>query len=127
MSVPLPLLLPVFALLAGDAIATPPGPGLWEPGVRHIELAEASQVHEVGISPGLTTAFRFHGAAINWAEAALAGRERFWMVTAEDAILLVPSEVATIQGSPEALLENSRHGRTGCSACAGNECSPSPE
>lgn len=92
MSFPLPLLPPVLALLMGEVPPTQQ-PSLWEPGVRHIELTEdeAGQVHEVGISPGLTTAFRFHGAAVNQAESVLAGRERFWMVTAEDAILLVPS------------------------------------
>ncbi len=48
----------------------------------------------MSISPGLTTAFRFHGASLNREGVTLQGREQMWMSIAEESILLVPSELA---------------------------------
>jgi len=94
--VPLPFLavsLLLALLVTGRAVAQP-RPVSWVPGVRHLELTEdtASQMHEVGISSGVSTAFRFHGANIDRERVLLEGRERMWVAMAEDAILLVPSE-----------------------------------
>ena len=94
---PLPFLaIFLLALLLGGGVAAQPRPVSWVPGVRHLELMEdtASRVHEVGISQGITTAFRFHGASIDRERVLLEGRERMWVAIAEDAILLVPSEQA---------------------------------
>ncbi|MBZ4421763.1 DUF2381 family protein [Myxococcus sp. RHSTA-1-4] len=87
----MPLLL---ALLAGSTAAAQSKMAPSTPGVRHIELAEdgANHSHEVVISPGLTTAFRIHGATIDRDGTLLEGRERMWVSVADEAILLVPSE-----------------------------------
>lgn len=59
-----PLLL---ALVVASTTAAQPGPTTEVPGVRHIELEEegANSELEVAISPGVTTAFRFHGATLD--------------------------------------------------------------
>lgn len=86
----------LLALLLGSRVAAQPRPVSWTPGVRHLDLTEGTSgyVHAVGISPGVTTAFRFHGASIDQERVLLEGRERMWVAVAEDAILLVPSEQA---------------------------------
>jgi uncharacterized protein (TIGR02268 family) len=96
--VPLPFiaLFLLLAFLVGGEVAAQPHPVSWAPGVRHINLTEdtASHVHEVGISPGVSTAFRFHASLIDQERVLLEGRERIWVSVAEEAILLVPSEQA---------------------------------
>jgi uncharacterized protein (TIGR02268 family) len=91
----LPLLaISLVVLLVGGRVDAQPRQVSGAPGVRHLDLMEdaASRVHEVGISPGITTAFRFHGASIDREKVVLEGRERLWVTITEDAIVLVPSE-----------------------------------
>lgn len=87
----MPLLL---ALVVGGTAVAQSGLTPKAPGVRHIGLAvdAAGSAPEVAISPGLTTAFRFHGATLDREGVLLQGRERMWMSIAEESILLVPSE-----------------------------------
>ncbi|MCK8504240.1 DUF2381 family protein [Myxococcus fulvus] len=87
-------MLLLFAFLLGSTAAAQPKMAPGAPGVHHIELAEegAHNSHEVVISPGLTTAFRVHGATIDRTGMLLEGRERIWVSVADEAILLVPSE-----------------------------------
>nr|WP_225937751.1 DUF2381 family protein [Myxococcus sp. RHSTA-1-4] len=89
-------MLLLLALLVGGSAAAQPTPVPEAPGVRHIELAEDGDhpAHEVVIRPGLTTAFRFHGAVIDRETVTLQGRERPWVSIADESILLVPSEKA---------------------------------
>ncbi|MFP2925479.1 DUF2381 family protein [Pyxidicoccus sp. 3LG] len=96
MPLPFRVLSLLFALLLGGRVAAQSPSVSWVPGVRHLDLTEdmASHVHDVAISPGVTTAFRFHGASIDRERVLLEGRERMWVSVAGDAILLVPSEQA---------------------------------
>jgi uncharacterized protein (TIGR02268 family) len=84
----------LLVLLVGGAAVAQSNPTSGTSGVRHIELLERvdNTVHEVAISPGLTTAFRFHGATLDLEAVTLEGRERLWVSIAEEAILVVPSE-----------------------------------
>ncbi|NVJ04555.1 DUF2381 family protein [Myxococcus sp. AM001] len=96
MSLPFTAFSLLLAILVGDRVAAQPRQVSWAPGVRHINLTEdtASQTHEVSVSPGITTAFRFHDATIDRERVLLEGHERMWVAVAEEAILLVPSEQA---------------------------------
>lgn len=94
MSKPLFAMPVLLVFLMGGAALAQQQVAPWEPGVRHIELTgeQVSQVHKVGISPGLPTVIRIHGVTIERNGVRLEGHERMWMSVAEDAILLVPSE-----------------------------------
>jgi uncharacterized protein (TIGR02268 family) len=86
----------LLTLVVGSTAAAQPGLTPEVPGVRHIELGEdaTNSAPEVAISPGLTTAFRFHGATLDREEVKLQGRDQVWVSLAEESILLVPSEQA---------------------------------
>lgn len=92
------ILLTVVLLVGGAAPAQPRQGAHWGLGGRRIELTgdAASQVHEVGVSPGLTTAIVFHGATIDRGGVMLEGSERVRVSVAEDTLLLLPSEQANV-------------------------------
>lgn len=90
---PGPLLM--LALLVGTTSAAQPRVIPCEAGTRRIELGTASteELHELCISPGLSTTLLFHGAELIAEGVSVEGRERFSLVDPGNTTLrLVPSE-----------------------------------
>lgn len=90
-----PGLLLTLALLVGTATAAQPRAIPCEAGIRRIELETAStdKLHELCISPGLSTTLLFHGAELVSEGVSVEGRERFSLVDPGSTTLrLIPSE-----------------------------------